>query len=222
MKEKIILLGCGGHAKSVADAIEAAGQYAIEGFVDNAGQEGMGYRGYKVIGCDRDLKDIYRSGIQAACVCVGFLGQGQGQVRNKLYEQLKNTGYKLPAIIDPNAALALDAEIGEGTFIGKYAVVNANAVVGKMAIINTAAAVEHDCVIGEFSHIAVGGIVCGSVYIGKEVLIGANATILQGITIGDGAIIGAGSIVSRNVEENMKIRNRVVPVCEKLKRSGVE
>lgn len=220
MKEKIILLGCGGHAKSVADAIEADGQYVIEGFVDNAGQEGMEYRGYKVIGCDRDLKDIYRSGIQAACVCVGFLGQGQ--VRNKLYEQLKNTGYRLPAIIDPSAALALDAEIGEGTFIGKHAVVNANAVVGKMAIINTAAAVEHDCVIGEFSHIAVGGIVCGSVHIGKEVLIGANATILQGITIGDGAIIGAGSIVSRNVEENMKIRNRVVPVCEKLKRSGVE
>lgn len=218
MKEKIILLGCGGHAKSVVDAIESGNKFTIEGFIDNAYQRDFEYRGYRVLGSDDELQEVYDSGVLHAFVCVGFLGQGR--VRNKLYERLKEIGYILPVIVDPSAALALDVELGEGTFIGKQAVVNANASVGKMSIINTAAIVEHDCVIGAFSHLAIASVVCGTVQVGKDSFVGANATILQGLEIGDGAIIGAGSIITRNVEGNMKVKNRVVPVFEKIQGGG--
>lgn len=56
MKDKIILLGCGGHAKSVIDAIEAAGKYQIAGMIDSIYPNDFEYRGYKVIGCDEQLQ----------------------------------------------------------------------------------------------------------------------------------------------------------------------
>ena len=34
MKEKIVLIGFGGHAKSVIDSIEASGEYKIAGYTD--------------------------------------------------------------------------------------------------------------------------------------------------------------------------------------------
>lgn len=197
----IILLGSGGHAKSIVDAIEQNGEFKIAGFIDNISKSGFEYRGYKIIGTDKDLEKIYALGIHYAFVCVGYLGKGI--IRDNLYRQLKGIGYVLPVIIDGSSTLATDVEIGEGTFVGKNAVINANAVVGKMAIINSAAVIEHDCYIGEFTHIAVAAVICGMTRIGTHTLIGANVTAIQNINIGDNCQIGAGSIIREDIDNNM-------------------
>lgn len=214
MKEKLLLLGHGGHAKSLIDSIEAAGIYEIAGLIDNGMRTNTGYRGYKVVGCDEELKELFRSGIHCACIGVGFLGEGNA--RNRLYTCLKEIGYTLPVIIDPSAVLAKDVKIGEGTFIGKGAMINADTQIGKMVIVNTAAVIEHDCFIGDFCHVAVAGTICGTVRMGKNVFIGANATVIQGIRIGDNALIGAGTVVVKNVGENIKLMNKIVPVSQYL------
>lgn len=208
MKDKIILLGCGGHAKSVVDAIESKGEYEIAGFLDHVTHKNFEYRGYKVIGCDGDLQELFDSGIRYAFVCVGFLGKGT--VRNRLYKCLKEIGFTIPIIIDPSAVLASDVRIGEGSFVGKRAVINANAFVGRMTIINTGAIIEHDCVIADFCHIAIAGVICGMVQLKENVFVGANATVIQGLCVGENAVIGAGSIVVKDIRENTKFVNRLV------------
>lgn len=197
--DKIVLLGCGGHAKSVADSILQKSSYEIAGFVKSAGEKDFAYRGIGVIGVDDDLQKLYDAGIHHAFICIGYLGHGD--VRSRLYDKLKKIGYTLPVIIDPSAVLAGDARIGEGTFVGKGAIINANASIGKMAIINTAAVVEHDCVIGDFSHVAAAGVVCGNVSIGANAFLGANATVLQCLRIGANVLVGAGAVVVRDVLE---------------------
>ena len=199
--EKILLLGYGGHAKSVIDAIECAGCYSIAGVVDVADSD-ISYRGYKVIGNDDDLEWLYTSGIRNACVCVGYLGKGN--VRNRLYDNLKKIGYNLPVIIDPSAIIAKDAVIGEGTFIGKRAVINSNSSIGKMCIINSGAMVEHDCVVGDFSHIAVSAVLCGEVSVEKNAFVGANSTIIQCVKVGENSIVGAASTVLAEVPDNRR------------------
>lgn len=196
--EKIVLLGSGGHAKSIADVIISDGKYEIAGFIDNENKD-FEYLGYKIIGSDADLPFIYDSGIHYACICIGFLGKGN--IRQELYTQLKKTGFTLPNIVDPTAVLAKNVSIGEGTFIGKGAVINSNVIIGKMVIINTATIIEHDCIIGDFTHIAAGVVICGAVQVGQEAFVGANATVIQEITIEKGAVIGAGSVVIENICE---------------------
>ena len=198
--EKIILLGGGGHAKSVADAILREGKYEIAGFVDNTHAKDSVYCGYRVIGSDNDLENLYSSGIHNAFVCVGYLGKSD--IRGKLYKRLKEIGFRLPVIVDPSAVLAEEVMIGEGTFIGKGAIVNSCARIGEMVIINSGALIEHDCVVSDFCHIAVAGVLCGDVWVEENAFIGANASVIQGIRIGANAVIGAGSVVVRDIPEN--------------------
>lgn len=195
--DKIILIGAGGHAKSVVDTIERNGIFEIAGFLDKGEVGQKVYHTYQVIGHDEDLPDLFQDGIRYAFVCVGFMGNSD--VRNRLYDTLKSIGYKLPVIVDDSAVIAADARIGEGTYIGKNAVLNAEASVGKMCIINTSAVADHETVVEDFSHIAVGAVLCGRVRVGANTLVGANATIIQNVEIGTDSIIGAGSVVLNDI-----------------------
>lgn len=196
----IILLGLGGHAHSVADSIEQAGKYNIIGFLDTEEMQGKHFRDYTVLGTDDALKKFYDRGVRNAFVTIGFMGRGN--IRNQLYERLKYIGYTMPNIIDGTAVVSKWAELEDGIFVGKNAVINADARIGKMCIINTGAVVEHDCEIGRFSHIAVGSVLCGGVSVGEKTLIGANATVIQEKKIGNRCIIGAGMVIRKDVEED--------------------
>ena len=199
--EDIILLGLGGHAHSVTDSIEQMGKYNIIGFLDTEEMQGKRFRDYIVIGTDGDMRQIFDGGVRNAFVTVGFMGHGT--VRNRLYGQLKGIGYAMPNIIDNTAAVSRNAEFEDGIFVGKNAVVNSGAKIGRMCIINTSAIVEHGCRIGGYSHIAVGGALCGGVSVGEQTLIGANATVIQNIEIGRNVIVGAGMAVHKNIPDGM-------------------
>lgn len=195
--EKLIIVGAGGHAKTVIDTIERQRVYEICGIVapEDIGTEI--YRGYRVGAHDDDLPKLFARGISAAVVGIGFLGRST--LREKIYKQLKDLGYALPVIVDDTALVAKSAVTGEGTYVGRGAIVNADAVIGKMCIINSGAIVEHECSIGDFSHVAVGAVVCGQTKVGSRTLIGANATVIQCRTVGNNAIVGAGSVVVDDV-----------------------
>ncbi len=203
--EDIILLGTGGHAHSVVDSIEQAGKYRIIGFLDKKEMQGSAYRNYPVLGVDADMRRYFEKGVRNAFVTVGFMGQGD--VREQLFKQLKDVGYSLPNIIDDTAAVSDHAELGEGIFVGKKAVINAGAEIGDMCIVNTGTIIEHDCIVNDFSHISVGSVLCGNVQIGQTAFVGANATVIQGIHIGNKCVIGAGITVRKNVEDSCMVKN---------------
>ena len=203
----IILVGFGGHAKSVIDSIEKAEQYKVIGYTDV--EPDKEYRGYRYLGSDDVLQQYFDKGIKYAFVSVGYMGKGD--LRYRLYKKIKEIGYMLPVIIDISAQIAEDAQIGEGCFVGKGAIINSDTVIGKMCIINSGAVVEHDCRVDEFSHISVGTVLCGNVNVGRAVFVGANTTVIQGRTIGNGCIIGAGEVMKINMEDNcMYCNNEIV------------
>lgn len=189
--EDIILVGYGGHAKSVADCIERKKEYRIIGYTEPTEVESR----YPYLGTDDVLKDYFHKGVRNVAICQGYLGHGE--LRQKLYKFVKEIGFTLPVITDSSSIVSETALIGEGTFIGKSAIVNAEVQIDKMCIVNTGAIVEHECVVNEFTHIAVGTVLCGQVTIGKACLIGANATVIQCLSIPDNAIIPAGEVVRR-------------------------
>lgn len=184
--EDILLVGYGGHAKSVADCIECGKDFHIVGYTDSEKK----YSPYPYLGTDDILIQYYNRGVHNAVICVGYLGKGT--LRESLYRQLKQIGFRFPVVADPSAIISKSAIIGEGTFVGKGVIINAGASIGKLCIINSAAVIEHDCVIDDFSHISVGTILCGQVRVGKSAFVGANATVIQGQEILPYQIVGAG------------------------------
>lgn len=213
--EKIVLVGAGGHAKTIVDTIEHLGKYEIAGFITPSDIGKELYGGYKVIGHDEEMNKLYASGIHNAVIAIGFMGKTG--LRNEIYEKLKTAGFYLPVIIDPSAIVAKDAKIGDGAYIGRRAVINADAHVGKACIINTGAIVEHECMVGDFSHVAVAAVLCGQATVGENTFIGANATVLQGCRIGNNCIVGAGSVVTKDINRSsisMGVPARITKVRE--------
>ncbi len=200
--EKIIILGNGGHARSIADTIEREGKYQIIGYVVNEFLEEHKQEDYPIVGNDSSLVELYENGIHYAAIGIGYLGKGN--LRRKLYMRLKEIGYSLPVICDPSAIVSSKAKIKEGTIIGKGSIINAETIIEKACIINSGAIIEHDCYIGAFSHVSVGTVLCGGVHVGEDVFVGANTTVIQEINIGSRCVIGAGEVLKKNLHSELK------------------
>ncbi|MDY0192334.1 MAG: NeuD/PglB/VioB family sugar acetyltransferase [Aliarcobacter butzleri] len=189
MKEKIILIGGGGHCHSVIDVIEQENRYEIIGIVDTKENIGKKVLDYKIIACDDDLETIFLS-CKNALITVGQIESNK--IRVKIYNKLKEIGFNLPVIISRLAYVSNHSSIEEGTIIMHHALVNANAKIGKNCIINTKALIEHDCVIGDNCHISTASVLNGGVRVKENSFFGSNATSKQSIEI-DG-FIKAGSL----------------------------
>jgi sugar O-acyltransferase (sialic acid O-acetyltransferase NeuD family) len=198
----IILVGGGGHCKSVVDTIKCMNDYNIIGILDIKEKVGTKVNDVEIIGTDDDIEYYYKQGIKYSFITLGSIGNTNP--RQNLYERLLKVGYNFPAIVDKTSLISSNAMIGDGAFIGKGTIINSDVIIGENCIINSGAIIEHDCCIGKFSHIAPGSTISGNVMIGDHTHIGANSTIIQNINIGKFCIIGAGSVVVSNINDNMK------------------
>lgn len=196
--EKVILIGAGGHAKVIADMIQQNKDYSIVGLIAKNKEEG--FWGIPVIGTDADLKDLFAQGIRYAFVAIG-----DGKIRRKMTQILKEIGYRLINVISPKAVISASVRLGNGIAIMSGAVINADTIVEDGCIINTNTSVDHDNYVGSFTHIAPGCAIAGFNTIGKDCFLGIGSRIIDRIVIGDNTIVGAGSVVIRNIAGNCTV-----------------
>ncbi len=189
MKEKIVLIGGGGHCHSVIDVIEQTNKYQIIGIVDTKENIGKKVLDYKIIACDDDLEIIFQS-CKNALITVGQIESNK--IRVKIYNKLKQIGFNLPVIISPLAYVSKHSFIDEGTVVMHYALVNANTKIGKNCIINTKALIEHDCIVENNCHISTASIINGGVIVKNDSFVGSNSTSKQSIEIS--GFVKAGSL----------------------------
>ena len=195
--KSLILIGGGGHCKSVIDVAESAG-YNILGVLDMPEEVGKSVLDYKVIGTDDDIPQYADKA--EFIITVGFIKNPA--IRVRIYNKVKETGGKLATIVASTAHVSRYATLGEGSVVMHKAVVNVGATIGVNCIINTLSNIEHDAIVGNQSHISTGAMVNGNCKIGERVFVGSQAVIANGISIGDDIIIGAGAFVRKNVLES--------------------
>lgn len=199
---KLVLVGGGGHCRSVIDAAKRMNCFDEIVITDPNIEQGTIVLGCEVVGTDDCLEELHQQGFEYAFVTVGSVGVNP--LREKIADKVAVFRYKFPVIQDPSAVVSDSAIIGDGTFIGKNVIVNADAKIGNHCIINTGAIIEHECTVDNFTHISVGTILCGEVSVGSNCMIGAGSTIIQCVRISKNVVIGANSTVLTDVEENMK------------------
>jgi sugar O-acyltransferase (sialic acid O-acetyltransferase NeuD family) len=190
IKEKIILIGGGGHCHSVIDVIEQENRFEIIGIVDLKENIGKDVFGYKIIACDDDLENIFKN-CKNAIITIGFIQTNE--LRISLFDKSKKIGFNFPTIISPLAYVSKHSFLDEGTIIMHNALVNANAKIGKNCIINSKALIEHDVVVEDNCHISTASVLNGGVVVTKNTFYGSNATSKQGIKIS--GFVKAGSLV---------------------------
>ena len=188
--KKVILIGAGGHSKSVADAINT-NEMELYGFVDEH-KTGMHY-GKPILGNKIENIPDFQSYYYLVAI-------GDVYARELWFNKILNMNLNTINIIDQTAVLARTAKIGTGNFIGKYAVINADSVIGDNNVINTKALVEHECMVGSHNHLSTNSVINGNVILEDRVFLGSSSVSNGQLHIGHDSIIGSGSVVIRDVE----------------------
>ncbi len=195
-QKNLILVGGGGHCKSVIDVAESAG-YNILGILDMPEEVDKSVLNYKVIGTDEEIPQYVDKA--EFIITVGFIKNPS--VRIRIYNRIKEAGGKFATIVASTAHVSRYSTLGEGTVVMHQAVVNAGAQIGDNCIINTFCNIEHDAVIDDQCHISTGAMVNGDCKVGERVFIGSQSVLANGITVGKDIIVGAGSFVRKSISD---------------------
>ena len=193
----IIVLGAGGHARVLIDALESLHK-TILGLVGRSDDRARGGLAYPVLGDDDSVLEHVPDSV--------FLVNGVGMVRastqrKDLYLRFRDRGYRFATVVHPAACVSPRATLGEGAQVMAGAIVQVGSGVGENCIINTGAAVDHDCLLASHVHIAPGAVLAADVTVGEMSHIGAGATVLQGVRLGASVTVGAGSVVLHDVPD---------------------
>ena len=188
----LLLIGCGGHARSLIELTESTGEWQILGLVGLPEQVGSCVLGYPVIGCDSDLPEL-REICPAAVLAIGQMPDSAPRAR--IAKQLEKFNFQCPVLVSPHAVISRYAQLGLGTTVCHGVIVNAGAIIGNHCIINSRALLEHDVQIGHYCHVSTGVLVNGGVQIGSDSFIGSGAIVREGLTLPPLTVIGAGKRV---------------------------
>ncbi|MDH4618263.1 acetyltransferase [Brevibacillus sp. AY1] len=194
-----IVLGGGGHAKVVMEAMQLCGRTVL-GFTDLTRRDSIGAIPW--LGLD-DVVDSYSP--DDIWLVNGIGSVGDNSRRKGLFLTWKEKGYSFPTIIHPSAIVSPNAVLEEGVQLMAGVIVQTGTRIGVNTIINTRTMIDHNGLIGEHVHIAPGCVLSGNVTVADDVHIGTGAVAIQGLTIGRKSIVGAGAVVVRDVEANIKV-----------------
>ena len=184
---RVILVGCGGHARSIADTLlHNAPDTELIFWDDNArpNERILGFPAVQQVEPQEGDRFV--------------LGIGENEERRARFLTMNRD--ELLTVVSDLARLGRGAEVRCGCFVSHAALIGPEARIGDNTIINTAAVVEHEVVIGAHCHVAPGAVICGRATIGDEVLLGVGSKVLDGVTICSTVVIGAGAVVCADVE----------------------
>ena len=195
----VLIIGAGGHAKVLADALLASGRQVL-GFVeriDKAGYQKEVLPGLLVLGTDAVLSSYAPSEVElvnglGGVDCVGS--------RRRVQTKLEADGWNFSGVCHPAAKVSLFASVSVGVQLLAGCIVQAGARIDVGSIINTAAIVEHDSTLEKFVHVAPRAVLCGNTHVGLNSHIGAGSIVLQGLTLGPNTMVGAGAVIVKDFE----------------------
>ncbi len=188
----IVIFGCGGHGRVVADTLKVA-RAPLVGFLDDRPPASF-ISEIPLLGGRSRLEELEFLKNYEILIAIG-----EARLRRQLALLVLNRGGQLARAIHPSAVIASDVFIGEGTVIMAGGVINTGSRIGRFVIVNTGATVDHDNLIEDGVHISPGCHLAGNVICRADAFIGTGASIIPRTQIGARAVIGAGAAVISDV-----------------------
>lgn len=187
---RLVIVGAGGHGRSVADNALKNG-YKDICFVDDGAAESC--LGFPVIGKIASV-DSLDDGKTDFVIAIG-----NNNVRRNIAEK---HDVNWVSLVHPSAQIAVQTSIGKGTVVMAGVAVNACAHVGEHCIVNTGAVIEHDNRIADFVHISPNAALGGNVRVDTNTHVGVGAVTINNIKICSDCMIGAGAVIVRDIVES--------------------
>jgi sugar O-acyltransferase (sialic acid O-acetyltransferase NeuD family) len=122
--------------------------------------------------------------------------------REKIYNEIKNKGYKLISYVHPKAIVDSSVIIGDNCFILESAVIQPFVTVGNNNIIWSSTTISHHTKLHDNIFIAPSVSVSGNCVIESNCFLGIGCIVRDNITIKHGCYIAMGSCLTDNTLQN--------------------
>jgi sugar O-acyltransferase (sialic acid O-acetyltransferase NeuD family) len=194
MKNRLLIIGAGGHGKVVADIAVKMNKWQSVAFLDSDDSIKT-CLGLDVIGKTTDalaFKDDFDF----------FVAIGSNATRERIQEKLESGAASVVTLIHPDAVIGTGVKISAGVCVMAGVVINSSTSIGKGCIINTCSSLDHDNVIEDYVHISPGVNLAGRVRVMRNSWIGIGAVVSNNISICSNCIVGAGAVVIKDIIES--------------------
>lgn len=189
--KKLLILGFGGHARSIADVALSTGIEQLL-FIDKNAKDGENFLGFPVL---RTFESPLADGWKV------LPALGDNKQRKALIETAESRGWALATLIAPTATIGKGSMVSPGCFIAHQAHIGPMARIGVGSIINTGAIVEHEAIIGDYAHISIGSSIAGRSMVGDFCSTYAGSVIIDSLKICNDVVVAAGAVVVRDIIE---------------------
>ena len=196
--QRLLVVGAGGHGRSVAEAAELSGQFEVVGFLDDALPAGISVVGFPVLGAVASMAQ-HQSVVEQAIVAVG-----NNAVREKLMMQLTAAGFTWATLVHPRAFVSPSSVMGAGAAVMAGAIVGTEARLGVGAIVNCGAVVDHHSTVEDYGHLGVNASMAGGTVLGRSAWMQAGAALGYGVTVPSGLTLAPGEALD---SESNKYKN---------------
>lgn len=196
---RAILMGAGGHAKVVLDAVLACAPGREVIVLDDAAAIGRPLLHLAVAGRRGWLAEHGRPSDTIVPAI------GDNSARLALIDWAEQAGHAIETVIHPGAIVGRAVEMAAGSFLAAGAIVNPGARLGRGVIVNTAASVDLDCTVGDGAHLAPGARLCATVALGARTLVGAGAIVIPHRRLGEDVVVAAGAVVVADVDDRQRV-----------------
>lgn len=123
------------------------------------------------------------------------------RIRERLYKEAKNKGYKIVSYVSSKAFVWKNVKIGENCFVFEDNTVQPFVKIGNNVVLWSGNHIGHHSIIKDNCFISSHVVVSGLCEVGKYSFLGVNATIIDNIKIADNCFIGAGATILKDTEE---------------------
>ena len=178
-----LILGAGGHGRSVCDAMTASSDYVV-GYLDDALPAGTLVNGTPVLGALSlawDLHRLFETSVESAPDQV-VVAIGNPALRQTWQQVLEQVTAPLGVVLHPRAMVSATAQLGPGSVVLAGAVVNANASLHQGVLVNSGAVVDHDAICGAYSQLGVHAAMAGGSRLGPLACLAPGEALARGQT----------------------------------------
>lgn len=194
-KTPLLVIGAGGHGRSVAEAASLSGVFEVVGFLDDHLPLGEVVLDTLVLGTVACM-DTYRYLSDQVIVAIG-----NNVVREQLMLQLEHVGFEFATVVHPRAFVSPTSELGKGSVVMAGAIVGTQAYLGKGTIVNCGAVVDHQATVDDFGHLGVNASMAGAAVLGRGAWLQAGAVLGYGVKTPAGAVLPAGQVWDRHTNK---------------------
>ena len=181
--------GCNGYGE----------EFDIKGFIDDDLSSQDGYDGYPpLLGTIDDYQIVEDD--------VFNCSMGNVQAKARICEKLKKKGARFYTLINKTAVVHEHTTLGEGCYVGEFALVGTEATIGEGCLIQAYSIIGHDCKIGDYVRIDTHSVIIGGVEIKSRATVHTAAVVSHKVIVGEDATIAACSFVLRTVKANTTVQ----------------